>query len=168
MEGSSYATLLVSGPHSEFDYFEGRVWIARLWVHACAAGVGVAVGEADEIGPVECGDRGEVAAAEGAPHAVVNKLLSDFPMSMSMHVHLADDEAGPARTYITGAAFGLAYTVAHPEVDRLGVCCAAPCRFVFVDTSTNAARHYCSDRCATRANVAAYRARRKAASDACA
>jgi hypothetical protein len=32
---------------------------------------------------------------------------------------------------------------------------------VFIDTSTNRSRRYCSDRCATRANVAAYRARRK-------
>ena len=34
-------------------------------------------------------------------------------------------------------------------------------REVFIDTSTNRSRRYCSDRCATRANVAAYRARRK-------
>ncbi|NEE27579.1 CGNR zinc finger domain-containing protein, partial [Streptomyces sp. SID7982] len=30
-----------------------------------------------------------------------------------------------------------------------------------LDTSTNRSRRYCSDRCATRANVAAYRARKR-------
>nr|WP_264674235.1 CGNR zinc finger domain-containing protein [Nocardioides lijunqiniae] len=45
---------------------------------------------------------------------------------------------------------------------RLGVCEAAPCDHVFVDTSPNRSRRYCSERCSSRANVAAYRARRKA------
>ncbi|MEZ0111157.1 putative RNA-binding Zn ribbon-like protein [Catenulispora sp. EB89] len=112
-------------------------------------------------------------ASTGHPRRAVqalNRLLSDFPVSMSIsghdtedwHMHLADDDAGPARTYVTGAAFGLASTVAERGIERLGLCCAAPCRFVFVDTSTNASRRYCSDRCATRANVAAYRARVRA------
>lgn len=112
-------------------------------------------------------------AAAGHPRRAVqtlNRLLSDFPVSMSIsghdtqdwHMHLTDD-AGAARTFITGAAFGLAYTVAERGGQRLGVCCATPCRAVFVDTSTNASRRYCSDRCATRHNVAAYRARVKAA-----
>jgi predicted RNA-binding Zn ribbon-like protein len=47
---------------------------------------------------------------------------------------------------------------------RLGVCQASPCTNVFVDTSPNHSRRYCSDRCSSRANVAAYRARQKAAS----
>ncbi|WP_141743598.1 CGNR zinc finger domain-containing protein, partial [Streptomyces abyssalis] len=34
----------------------------------------------------------------------------------------------------------------------------------YLDTSTNRSRRYCSDRCATRANVAAYRARKRLAS----
>ena len=33
----------------------------------------------------------------------------------------------------------------------------------FVDTSPNRSRRYCSDRCSSRANVAAYRARQRAA-----
>lgn len=38
---------------------------------------------------------------------------------------------------------------------------APPCRNAYLDTSTNRSRRYCSDRCATRANVAAYRARKR-------
>ena len=46
---------------------------------------------------------------------------------------------------------------------RLGVCDASNCTHVFVDTSPNQSRRYCSDRCSSRANVAAYRARQRAA-----
>jgi predicted RNA-binding Zn ribbon-like protein len=43
------------------------------------------------------------------------------------------------------------------------VCAAAPCTNVYVDTSPNQSRRYCSERCSSRANVAAFRARQKAA-----
>jgi predicted RNA-binding Zn ribbon-like protein len=99
----------------------------------------------------------------------INKLLCDFPVSASIsdhvngdwHLHLTDEPHGPARSYVTGAAFGLAYTIAERGPERLGLCDALPCRAVFVDTTTNSSRRYCSDRCATRANVAAYRARKR-------
>ena len=100
----------------------------------------------------------------------LNKLLCDFPVSASIsdhadgdwHLHLTEEPHGLARSYVTGAAFGLAYTIAERGPDRLGLCEALPCRAVFVDTTTNSSRRYCSDRCATRANVAAYRARKRA------
>lgn len=47
----------------------------------------------------------------------------------------------------------------HP---RLRHCAAAPCRDVFIDTSRNRTRRFCSDRCANRYNVAAFRERRSA------
>ena len=50
-------------------------------------------------------------------------------------------------------------------MDRLGLCEAPPCRNAYLDTSTNRSRRYCSDRCATRANVAAYRARKRLEAD---
>lgn len=56
---------------------------------------------------------------------------------------------------------GLAFHLTEYGVDRLGLCEAAPCRNAYLDTSTNRSRRYCSDRCATRANVAAYRARKR-------
>ena len=113
----------------------------------------------------------ELAAAGRTERATeaLNKLLGDFPVSATIsdhadgdwHLHLADEPHGPARSYVTGAAFGLACTVAERGPERLGLCEALPCRAVFVDTTTNGSRRYCSDRCATRANVAAYRARRR-------
>jgi len=112
-------------------------------------------------------------AATGRPERAtdtLNKILTDFPVSASIsdhttgggwHLHLTDEPQGPARSYVTGAAFGLAYTIAERGPERLGLCEALPCRAVFVDTTTNSSRRYCSDRCATRANVAAYRARKR-------
>jgi predicted RNA-binding Zn ribbon-like protein len=111
-------------------------------------------------------------AADGRPERAteaLNKLLGDFPVSAAIsdhaeggwHLHLTDEPQGPARSYVTGAAFGLACAIAERGPERLGLCDALPCRAVFVDTTTNSSRRYCSDRCATRANVAAYRARRR-------
>lgn len=45
--------------------------------------------------------------------------------------------------------------------ERLRACAAEPCRDVFVDTSRNRTRRFCSDRCANRYNVAAFRERKK-------
>jgi predicted RNA-binding Zn ribbon-like protein len=56
---------------------------------------------------------------------------------------------------------GLAVRLTELGLGRFGVCQAAPCAGVFVDTSVNRTRRYCSDRCASRANVIAYRARKR-------
>lgn len=47
-------------------------------------------------------------------------------------------------------------------LERLHFCASEPCRDVFVDTSRNRTRRFCSDRCANRYNVAAFRERRTA------
>ncbi|GII61841.1 hypothetical protein Skr01_19260 [Sphaerisporangium krabiense] len=76
------------------------------------------------------------------------------------HLHLT--EGGRlGDEYATGAVMGLTALVTELGVDRLGLCQAAPCRRVYLDTSSNRSRRYCSERCASRANVAAYRARRR-------
>ena len=46
-------------------------------------------------------------------------------------------------------------------MSRLGVCRAADCDCVYVDVSRNAQRRFCSESCANRTNVAAFRARAK-------
>ncbi len=75
------------------------------------------------------------------------------------HVHYVPDDAPPARRLTAYAAMGLALLIAELGRDRLGVCKANDCADVFVDTSRNRSRRYCNDTCATRMNVAAYRAR---------
>lgn len=103
--------------------------------------------------------------------ALLNQLLARYPIRPQItdhegsgwHLHLSEG-ASVAAAYGATACMGLASQATEVGVDRLGVCQATPCREVFIDTSTNRSRRYCSDRCATRANVAAYRARRRKAS----
>jgi predicted RNA-binding Zn ribbon-like protein len=101
----------------------------------------------------------------------LNALLLDHPIRPQIsghddsgwHLHLTERGEVAAR-YAANAVMGLAVLVTQFGLDRLGICAAAGCRNVFVDTSTNRSRRYCSDRCATRANVAAYRARQRSGS----
>jgi predicted RNA-binding Zn ribbon-like protein len=112
------------------------------------------------------------AASAGAEKQVVhelNRLLNEYPVHPQIsghdgrewHLHLAEGAPTVAAGYAAGACMGLAVQLTQLGIDRLGVCQASPCADVFIDTSTNRSRRYCSERCATRANVAAYRARRR-------
>src|ERR1700751_5173640 len=56
---------------------------------------------------------------------------------------------------------GLAGRLTDVGIDRFGICQAVGCPGVFIDTSTSKTRRYCSERCMNRANVSAYRARRR-------
>ncbi|MER6946878.1 CGNR zinc finger domain-containing protein [Nonomuraea sp. NPDC000554] len=93
--------------------------------------------------------------------ARLNALLVRYPVRPQLsghdgqrwHLHLAEDSAACA-------VMGLAAVVAELGADRLGRCQDARCSRAFLDTSSNRSRRYCSARCASRANVAAYRARR--------
>ncbi|MBW1597159.1 ABATE domain-containing protein [Streptomyces sp. JJ38] len=106
---------------------------------------------------------------------LLNALLMEYPCSPQVaghdyrdeqgnpkwHMHLAENAASAGAGYTAMAAIGLAFSLTDLGVDRLGICQADPCRNAYLDTSTNRSRRYCSDRCATRANVAAYRARKR-------
>jgi predicted RNA-binding Zn ribbon-like protein len=106
---------------------------------------------------------------------LLNALLLEFPVSPQIsghglpgddgrpqwHMHLADHATNATAAYAATACMGLAVRLTVLGADRLGICRAAPCRNAYLDTSTNRSRRYCSDRCATRANVAAYRARKR-------
>jgi predicted RNA-binding Zn ribbon-like protein len=119
-------------------------------------------------------ERDEVRAVD-----LLNALLLEFPVSPQIsghqhldasgrpdwHMHLADHAATATAAYAATACMGLAFQLTDLGVDRLGICQAAPCRNAYIDTSTNRSRRYCSDRCATRANVAAYRARKRLEND---
>ncbi|AWZ06945.1 MULTISPECIES: CGNR zinc finger domain-containing protein [unclassified Streptomyces] len=127
-------------------------------------------------------------AADTGDHVLavdlLNSLLMEFPVSPQIsghvaidehgeqgehsehggpdwHIHLADHPSNASAGYAAIACFGLAFHLTAHGPDRLGLCQAPPCRNAYLDTSTNRSRRYCSDRCATRANVAAYRARKR-------
>ncbi len=79
-----------------------------------------------------------------------------------LHLHYAGPGAPALEQLTTTVAMGLASVVAQHGWERLGICSAEGCEHVYVDTSRNASRRYCSNTCASRSTVAAYRARRKA------
>jgi predicted RNA-binding Zn ribbon-like protein len=76
------------------------------------------------------------------------------------HLHVASAEGPVADEYAAGAVMGLTMAFLDLGRERFGTCADERCRGVFLDTSRNRSRRYCSDRCATRANVAALRRRR--------
>lgn len=93
-------------------------------------------------------------------HPVTPCIAGDGPGTW--HMHVADDTSSVAELLVAESLMGLATLVCDLGATRLGVCHASPCTDVYVDTSPNQSRRYCSDRCSSRANVAAYRARRRA------
>ena len=117
------------------------------------------------------------ASNDGDERAVVdalNELLAKHPVTPyiaghgsdthvgNWHMHVADRSSSVAELLVAESLMGLSTLVCDLGATRLGVCDASPCSNVFVDTSPNQSRRYCSDRCSSRANVAAYRARQKA------
>lgn len=117
----------------------------------------------------------EAAAAGDEERAIdrLNTLLIQHPIQPQLsghdgqrwHLHLTESGSVPDR-YAAGAAMGLAVKISDHGLDRLGICHADGCANVYFDSTTNRARRYCSDRCAGRANVAAYLARRRETADA--
>jgi hypothetical protein len=79
-----------------------------------------------------------------------------------LHLHYAKPDAPLLEQLTTTVAMGISQVVVQHGWQRLGVCSAEGCDDVYVDTSRNASRRYCSNTCASRSTVAAYRARRKA------
>jgi predicted RNA-binding Zn ribbon-like protein len=124
-----------------------------------------------ELRPVfEAGEADDVPAVVGG----LNELMARHPITPrisdhdvdGLHLHVATDNASVAELLVGESLLGLATLVCDLGPDRLGVCSAAKCTNVFVDTSPNRSRRYCSERCSSRANVAAYRARQRAVASA--
>jgi predicted RNA-binding Zn ribbon-like protein len=113
------------------------------------------------------------ASAEDDGETVVdllNELMVRHPITPrisdhagDLHIHAASKTQSVAELLVGEALIGLAFLCCDLGPTRLGICDATPCTNVYVDTSPNASRRYCSDRCSSRANVAAFRARQKEA-----
>ncbi len=117
------------------------------------------------------------AAARGAQDDVahlINALLRDYHAAPQLarhdsepwhlHFHSQEKEAGRARARGATCATALAIVVGTGGLSRLGVCRADRCNRVFVDTSRNASKQFCSPSCMSRQKVASFRARRATAS----
>lgn len=74
-----------------------------------------------------------------------------------LHFHGADDSL--VTGWAAGCATGLAVVLGSELHGRLGVCTADRCDRVYVDTSRNGTRRFCSTTCQNRVKAAAFRAR---------
>jgi predicted RNA-binding Zn ribbon-like protein len=116
----------------------------------------------------EASGAGDVAPVVGGLNGLMERhpvtpMISDHDYD-DLHLHVATPAASVSELLIGEALLGLATLVCDLGPTRLGVCAAVSCDNVYVDTSPNRSRRYCSERCSSRANVAAYRARQRAAS----
>lgn len=75
----------------------------------------------------------------------------------NLHFHGPDDSV--AHGWAAGLAAGLALALGSDLAGRLGLCSADPCDRVYVDTSRNGGKRFCSARCQSRVKAAAHRAR---------
>jgi predicted RNA-binding Zn ribbon-like protein len=80
----------------------------------------------------------------------------------TLHLHYSADTAPLVDRLGATVAMGMAHVVCRYGAERLGLCAADDCADVFVDTSRNRSRRYCSETCASRTTVSAYRARQRA------
>jgi predicted RNA-binding Zn ribbon-like protein len=91
-------------------------------------------------------------------HAQTPPVLSNHDGSR-WHLHLTGDDAPWADWLAAVTGLGLARLLAEDGLTRLGRCAAPGCARAFAGGPRNHARRYCSTTCASRARVAAFRAR---------
>ena len=80
------------------------------------------------------------------------------------HLHATSPEQPLADRMMVEAAMAFVDVIRTDELARLSVCAADNCECVLVDLSKNRSRRFCEHGCGNRANVAAYRARKRASS----
>jgi predicted RNA-binding Zn ribbon-like protein len=102
------------------------------------------------------------------PPTAVDALLDRYPPKMHLsthdgagipHIHFAADGAEPVGWIGRTVAATLAHVATGDPGLTLGRCGAQGCANYFVDQSRNRTRRFCSNTCASRTTVAAYRAR---------
>lgn len=115
------------------------------------------------------------ASATGDERAVVdglNALLERHPVrprisghdAQIWHLHVNDHDASVADVVAAEGLYGLVLLVTELGANRFGRCAATCCDDAFLDSSATRSKRFCSTRCASRTNVAAYRARRSTGS----
>ena len=79
------------------------------------------------------------------------------------HLHVTRPDAPLADRIAAEAAMSFLDLIRADALDRLRICAADDCQDVLIDLSRNRSKRYCdTGNCGNRANVAAYRARKRA------
>ncbi|GAA4392749.1 CGNR zinc finger domain-containing protein [Ornithinibacter aureus] len=78
------------------------------------------------------------------------------------HIHATPDDAPIADRIAVEVGMALVDVIRAGAIDRLKVCAGDDCDDLIIDLSKNRSRKFCDGTCGTRANVAAYRARKAA------
>ena len=110
-------------------------------------------------------DAGKPKAASAAVNALLGRfgtrpqLDPDRRGGYQLHFHGLDDSLGVG--WSAGFAAGLAIVIGSDMAGRLGVCAAPACDRVYVDSSRNNQKRFCSTACQNRVKAAAFRARRR-------
>lgn len=111
-------------------------------------------------------DAGDLARAAKRTNVLLRRtgarpqLDTHGPGVQNLHFHGPDDSFGVG--WSAGIAAGLAMALGTSDAGRLGVCEAERCDRVYLDTSRNGGRRFCSVRCQNRTKAAAHRARQGA------
>jgi predicted RNA-binding Zn ribbon-like protein len=112
------------------------------------------------------------AADRAEAAALVNAILRDTASTpyltkhdaLDWHLHMTEQDAPLANRIGAESAMGLLDLIRTDNLGRLKTCAAPDCEAVLVDLSRNSSKRYCdTGNCGNRANVAAYRARRRGA-----
>jgi predicted RNA-binding Zn ribbon-like protein len=147
---------------------------------AVAAAIWADRNDAREVTPGEAAEFGAVARAirsvfdaraagrTDAAARLVNEMLAstgarprlDRHDGEPWHLHFHGAEDSLVTAWAAGCATGLAVVLGSDQQGRLGVCTAPRCDRVFVDTSRNATRRFCSTSCQNRVKAASFRAAR--------
>jgi predicted RNA-binding Zn ribbon-like protein len=105
--------------------------------------------------------------------AIVNAILTEADAhpyltkhdEWDWHLHVTRPDAPLADRMGADAAMAVLDLIREDALGRLRICAAADCADVLVDLSRNSSKRFCdTGNCGNRTNVAAYRARKRAAS----
>lgn len=143
-----------------------------LGTHApdfCPPAGSISPSDIDAVRAVRAQVRAVFTAADAETAAgMLNRILAEVGATPRIsvhgtepHLHFEPTTATPARWLGAVTAMGLAVAIIEGGIERLGVCDSSTCRDVFIDTSRNRSRRFCSDTCTTREGVAAYRERQR-------
>jgi predicted RNA-binding Zn ribbon-like protein len=98
----------------------------------------------------------------------LNSILVDMPATPRIsthgeapHLHFEPINDGPVRWLGATTAMALSVALVEGGIERFGACDSPACADVYMDTSKNRSRKFCSETCSTRESVAAYRERQR-------